>query len=180
MKDRSYIGCNVEVLDRIHSILEDSEEAFKNGVMDIPDTFGNDEAILEVLKTIERRIVEMKNIENGKTQLDDIDFEDLAYDYRCFLYLLTGLISSEIMDHQVHKVRLDEPYDKALGGIMYWFIPDEDSLADGDDGYVYYVGDSNTSQHIINGFEPLPRRSGRYPWDQSTNNEDSNKKDEEV
>lgn len=138
-ESRSYMSCSVEVLEHIHSILEDSDEAFENGVMDISNTVGNNEAILEVLKTIERKIAEMKDIEDGKTQLNDIDVEDFAYDYRCFLYLLTGLISSEIMDHQVHKIRLGEPYDKSLGGIMYWFIPDEDHLADGDDGLVYYI-----------------------------------------
>lgn len=124
------------ILGKMKDILEKSDEAFRSGVMNVPDTVENDEAMLEILKTIERKIAEMKDIEDGKTQLNDIDIEDFAYDYRCFLYLLTGLLSYE---YTSSRVRFAEEYDRPLGGIMYWFIPDEDRLADGDDGLVHYI-----------------------------------------
>lgn len=124
------------ILGKMKDILEKSDEAFRSGVMNVPDTIENDEAMLEILKTIERKIGEMKDVEDGKTQLNDIDIEDFAYDYRCFLYLLTGLLSYE---YTSSRVRFAEEYDRPLGGIMYWFIPDEDHLADGDDGLVHYI-----------------------------------------
>ena len=127
---------NAKVLGKMKEILEKSDEAFKCGVMNVPDTIKNNEAMLEILKTIERKIGEMKDVEDGKTQLNDIDIEDFAYDYRCFLYLLTGLLSYE---YTSSRVRFAEDYDRPLGAIIYWFIPDEDHLADGDDGLVHYI-----------------------------------------
>lgn len=127
------------ILGKMKDILEKSDEAFRSGVMNVPDTVENDEAMLEILKTIERKIDEMKDIENNEDDsylIDAIDLADFAYDYRCFLYLLTGLLSYE---YTSSRVRFAEEYDRPLGGIMYWFIPDEDRLADGDDGLVHYI-----------------------------------------
>lgn len=127
---------NAKVLGKMKEILEKSDEAFKSGVMNVQDTVKNNEAMLEILKTIERKIDEMKDIEDGKTQLNDIDINIFAYDYRCFLYLLTGLLSYE---YTTSRAPFAEDYDRPLGGIMYWFIPEEDHLADGDDGLVHYI-----------------------------------------
>ena len=130
---------NRDVSKVMKDILKESSSAFENGVMNIGETLNNDEAMLEVIHTIQRKISEMKDIENGDAEIDPfVDAADFAYDYRCFLYLLTALLYDEYM-HKTDRASKFSIYDEPLGGIMYWFIPDEDHLADGDDGLVHYI-----------------------------------------
>jgi len=127
------------------SVKKVAEKTMIAGVMNVPDTLNNDYAMYLIFKSLSNQIEEMGKIESGKVRLDEDDVENLAFDYRNTLYLLNQIL----LDLYKDKDKQDkDSYSKPLGHIMYWLLPYEEELEDRDDGYVYYVGDSNSPQPI--------------------------------